>query len=87
MVLDFKQLLTSDKRGNGPPESNFGPGNSVKNPYANSEIGILGGPFALRLNESDSIGWLFRDNIELKYGFITTLFAVDPKIQVDVQTL
>ena len=62
-------------------------GNSVKTPYASSEIGILGEPFALRLNESDSIGWLFRDNIELKYGFITTLFAVDPKIQVDVQTL
>ena len=42
----------------------FGPGNSVKTPYANGKIGILRGPRTLRLIESDSIGWLFRDNIK-----------------------
>ena len=87
MVLDFKQLLTRDKRGIRPPECNFLPGNSVKTPYANGKIGILRGRITLRLIESDSIGWLFRDNIELKYGPIQILFALDPKIQVDVQTL
>ena len=87
MAFHFKQLLTGDKRANGLPESNFISGNSVKTPYASGEIGILGRPFALRLNELDSIGWLFHDNIKLKCGFIETLFALGPKIQVDVQTL
>ena len=70
-----------------PPKNPCGPGNSAKTPYANGEIEILGRPFALRLNELDSIGLLFCDNIELKYGFIEILFVVDPKIQIDVQTL
>ena len=71
----------------GRPQNPCVPGNSLISLTPTGILGIRGGPFALHLNGLDSIGWLFRDNIELKYGFIETLFAVDPKVQVDIQTL